>query len=82
MLYMPDSPPCDATDYDLPILFINDEGKLDAVNIEMIKAYVPEAGDMTLEAAAQLAAVRDEVNAENLLMSFIDIEGASLSILL
>ena len=72
--------PDEITEIETPILFINDDGKLDAVNIEMIKAYVPEAGNLTLEDAARLANRRDVEEADNLLLSFIDIEGAVLSI--
>lgn len=52
------------------VLFIDPiTGRVAAMPVEMVTAYVPFASDLKLEEAAKLAAIRDDEAATNLLLS-------------
>jgi hypothetical protein len=83
MPYMPDPDTLlDVT----PIMFINNDGKIDATEIGMITAYIYNPSHLNLEEAARMAAALDVDAANELLTSCWEstppvIEGAVLSIL-
>jgi hypothetical protein len=56
-----------------PVPFINPiTGKMEVMPVEMIGAYLPYAGDLDLQKAAELAAIRDDEAAQNLMLSVTD----------
>ncbi len=53
-----------------PVPFINPiTSRVDMMPLAMVQAYVPYASHLNLEEAAKVAAIRDEENANTLLLS-------------
>lgn len=53
-----------------PVPFVNPiTNTVDVMPLEMVQAYVPYASHLNLEDAAKVAAIRDEENANTLLLS-------------
>lgn len=53
-----------------PVPFVNPiTNTVDMMPLEMVQAYVPFASHLNLEEAAKVAAIRDEENANTLLLS-------------
>ena len=52
-----------------PVVFIDRDGKPAVIDLEMIKAHVPEVSLLDLEAAARVANYRDEEETANFLLS-------------
>lgn len=53
-----------------PVPFVNPiTNTVDMMPLEMVQAYVPFASHLNLEEAAKVAAIRDEENANSLLLS-------------
>lgn len=57
----------------MPVVYLNPiTGKVDAMPIEMIGAYIPNPSDWTPQEAAKIAAIRDDEAATNLLLSITE----------